>query len=206
MIRPNQRHFYLILFGSLFGLALSGSTAAQTATLKDGPPDVEVVKITWLRIEHRRDLDPYVYYQRVPPQHPDRGPNAVANIEVRPLYGEIVPWSGYVCEFTVRNIGAKIVHKLVWDYVFIDPATKKRIGYRQYKSKVKILPGTTAKLVARIGRPPIAVVDVNQIRHNGPAQMDLSSDRPRTLNQSNEETTIVRIEYKDGTVWKRHGK
>jgi hypothetical protein len=202
MIRSNQRRLNVVFFALLFGLAFSASIAAQTATLKDGPPDVEVVKIIWRRIEHRRNLDQW--HPRTPPQNPDRGPNEVANIVVRPLYSEIEPWSGYVCEFTVRNNGAKIVRKLVWDYVFIDPATKKRIGYRQYKSKVKILPGTTAKLVARVGRPPIAVVDVNQINTNSPAQTNAGSDKPGTLSQSNEETTIERIEYKDGTVWKRH--
>jgi hypothetical protein len=200
-----QEFFMKLLFVLLLGSVLSSLTMAQTAAVKHRLPDIEVLDVTWRHTPpERNNIDLQSYLGRAPLQFPDRSPNSVANLEVQPLYRstDIKKWSGWLCEFTVRNTGAKAVRKIVWHYAFTDPVTGQTVGYRQYKAKVNIKPGTTAKLVAREDRrPPIGVVDAGEIED---INQTSGADKFPARTQSNKGTTIDRIEYADGSVWKPH--
>jgi hypothetical protein len=195
-----------VLFVLLLGFILSSLTMAQTATVKNHLPDIEVLQITWRHTPpERNNIDLRSYPGGAPSQFPDRSLNSVANIEVKPLYRstDIKRWSGWLCEFTVRNTGTRIVRRIVWHYAFTDPITKKTVGYRQYKARVNIKPGATAKLVAREDRkPPIGVVDASEIED---INQTPGADKFPARTQSNTGTTIDRIEYEDGSVWRPHG-
>src|SRR5918912_1720584 len=53
----------------------------------------------------------------------------------------------YIYKARVNNTGTKAIRKLVWEYVFFDPATQKEVGRRRHESKVNIRPGKSTNLV-----------------------------------------------------------
>ena len=197
-----------IAFALFLMLILNFLVLAQTATKKDGPPDLEVLTISWRYVPPpKNNIDMREYRNNGGPlQNPDRGRNDVANIEVKPLYrsDQIKPVWGLFVDFTVRNSGSRTIRKIVWDYFVVDPANGKRVGFRQYKANVKIHPGATAKLIAKATGRPIGFVDANQPDDANDANQAPTNrqKQPTMSNQSNEEVNIQRVEYSDGTVWK----
>ena len=102
------------------------------------------------------------------------------------------PWSGYVYEITVKNNGAKRIRQLVFNYSYTDARTQVTV-VREYKSNVKIRPGTVAKLVVHTQMRPMGTIDASQAGANRP---DLSPDQ----------IVIKRLKYDDGSVWQRWAK
>lgn len=100
------------------------------------------------------------------------------------------PWVEYTYKAKVSNTGSKAIRKLVWEYVFFDPATQKEVGRRRYENKVNIRPGKTSNVIARSLTPPTGTIDANQV-----------GKKPK--DQYAEQIVIQRIEYADGTVWLR---
>ncbi|HKS26332.1 MAG TPA: hypothetical protein VJS44_00870 [Pyrinomonadaceae bacterium] len=155
---------------------LAGSAAAQVSSSASAAdaPDMTVVKISWYSVWRNPKIDPSHFYETGMPR------------EMRPR------WGCYY-EFTVRNTGSKIIRKIVFEHSFTDTATQKTVGRRQFKSKVKILPGMTATLVAFYPGGPVGTIDVNQVRQD-------SRELPP------EQMTIQKITYADGSVWERASK
>lgn len=200
----------------LLMVLLAGGVAAQTSVKEsDTAPDVEVVKIIWRRVERNPKLDETpaipnperalrmaVNSARISAAEQDRrnqtGPvSPPVLLPVPPVPDSpptVRPWSGYIYEFTVRNTGSKTIRKLAWEYSFTDAATGRKVGRRQYKSDVKILPGMTAKVVVRSSLPPIGTVNAALGDGNGGPD------------KSPEQMVINRIQYADGSIWKRTAK
>ncbi|HEX8175787.1 MAG TPA: hypothetical protein VF543_11770 [Pyrinomonadaceae bacterium] len=205
-----------ILTSMLLLLLFAIGAAAQVPSDTQNAPGVEVIQITWHRISGG---DPRLNEAPLT-QNPERaarmavnqarigeynsarmsqGGNVPAPVLLSvpgpdPVQAPVIrPWSGYVYEFTVRNTGTKTIRKIAWEYSFIDPRTNRKVGKRQYKSNVKILPGATSKLVVRSTLPPIGTVNA---RRAGPGTQD----------QSPEQMVIESIKYDDGSVWKRSSK
>lgn len=203
-----------ILKSMLLLLLFAVGAAAQVPS-DTSAPGVEVIQITWRRVERgnpRLDQAPLT-------QNPERAARMAVNqarmgeynsarmsqggnvpapvlLSVPPGVDSppmIQPWSGFIYEFTVRNTGTKTIRKLSWEYSFTDPATKRKVGKRQYKKNVKILPGMFSKLVVRSTLPPIGTVNVRQ------AGLGTQVSDP-------EQMVIESIKYDDGTVWKRSSK
>lgn len=186
-----------------------GSAGAQVSSTTSATPDVTVIEISWRRVSRNPRLD------RVAPiDNPERGlrtavnnarineansaresgtgsaaPPALLDVPSIPYSPPIVrPWSGFIYEFTIKNTGSKIIRKLVWEYSFTDPATQRKIGRREFKSNVKILPGATAKLVTRSSLPPVGTIDAARASKNSQDQLP-------------EQMVVQRITYADGSVW-----
>jgi hypothetical protein len=192
----------------------AGSLAAQDASKPMGAPDVEVVQVSWRRVDRNPKLDDATLAP-----NPERALRMEVNaarinsansarmnqpgpvpppvlLSVPPLPDSpptVRPWSGYIYEFKVRNTGTKTIRRVAWEYSFSDPITKRKVGRRNYKSKVKILPGMTANLVVRSSLPPIGTIDAKRA---GLGQQDQSPDQ----------MIIQKIEYTDGSVWQRGSK
>jgi len=204
-----------ILKLSLLMILVAGSAAAQATSATSGAPDVAVVEISWRRVER---INPRLTDTRVSasPDYAARmavntarinenqsvrdgggnpAPPVLLSVPSIPDSPPVMmrPWSGFVYEFTVKNTGAKTIKQMAFEYSFTDPSTQQKVGLRQYKSKVKIRPGTTAKIVVRSNRPPIGTIDATQTGRN-PHQ------------QSPDQMVIQSIKYADGSVWKRDSK
>lgn len=198
----------------LMMVLLTASAAAQDSLSLSGAPDVAVVKINWRRveppnprlIESRHGSDPTdglkraVNTSRINEVNSSRQsggdapPPRLLSVSSSPDPTPTVrAWSGYLYEFTVRNTGAKVVRHMVFEHSFVDPGTQRTVRRRQYKSKVKIEPGATAKIVVRSSLPPIGVINARQA---GQTSQDLST----------EQMVIQRIKYADGSVWERETK
>lgn len=203
-----------ILQSALLLILLAGGATAQvTSAGAEKTPDVEVLQITWRRVDYNPMLNdrPITTSERA-------GVAAVNSVRMqqarqdsmnnpgRPITPVLIgipaapeplpvvrPWTGFIYEFKVRNTGTKTIRKVEWEYSFSDPATRKKVGRRSYKSKVKILPGATANLTVRSSLPPIGTINAKQA----------ASGR---LDQSPEQMVIQKIEYADGSVWKRSSK
>lgn len=188
--------------------ATQASTAAAQVSASKDAPDLIVIKTSWRRVE---PINPglngaSVYnpenaarmavntarineFNSARERGADVPPPKLLSVPSTPdLPPAVRPWSGYRYEFTVKNTGAKLIRQVVFEHSFLDPRTQKKVGLRQYKSKVKIRPGLTAKLVVYSSRRPIGTIDATQT-----GQPD----------QSKEEVVIQRIKYADGSVWER---
>jgi len=100
------------------------------------------------------------------------------------------PTVEYIYKAKVSNTGSKAVRRLVWEYVFFDPATQKEVGRRRHENRVNIRPGKTANLTGRSISPPTGAIDAKQ-----------AGKKPK--DQYSEQVVIVRVEYADGSVWLR---
>jgi hypothetical protein len=96
----------------------------------------------------------------------------------------------YVYRAKISNTGTKAIRKLVWEYVFFDPSTQREVGRRRNESKVNISPGKTSNVVVRSASPPAGTVNVAQTGK-------------KSQEQYSEQVVIQRIEYADGSVWRR---
>ena len=193
-------------------ILLAGSAAAQVSTTTSHAPDLTVLKTSWRRVEPSRFLLTEAPSSTSVDNRARMAVNAARTNEAnsRRQMGESVPpprllsipstsdfqpppvrpWSGFLYEFTVKNTGAKVIRQVVLEYSFTDPSTQKTVGRRQFKSKVKIRPGVTAKLVVRSSRRPLGTIDATR---GGETQLD----------PSREQVVIQKIKYADGSVWER---
>ena len=193
-------------------ILLTGSAAAQVSTTNSIPPDLTVLKTSWRRVESGNP----VLNQPLSSVSIDSGARRAVNgsrtaeANDRRARGEDVgaprlvsvpstsdfgpppvrPWAGFVYEFTVKNTGAKVIRRVIFEYSFTDPSTQKTVGRRQYRSHVKIRPGVTANLVVRSAERPIGTIDATAA---GLSQLD----------RSGEQVVIQKIVYADGSVWQR---
>lgn len=194
-------------------ILLTGSAAAQSPSTGPDPSGVTVLNINWRRVDPvnpklndriftnvdsgaRRAVNTARINQANSARENGLNPpppallSQPASPDSPPVFR---PWSGYICEVTVKNNGAKTIRQLVFDYSFTDPRTQRTVGRRQFKSKVKIHPGTTAKVAVRTSSRPVGTVAATSAGPNSPAQ-------------SPDQIVIQKIKYADGSVWQRSAK
>lgn len=106
---------------------------------------------------------------------------------IKSVGGDIVL---YVYRVKFNNGGAKAIQALEWEYVFLDPATQAEAGRHSYSHKVKLRPGKTTELFGVSDSPPTRVVDASK------------PDKPEPGRYA-ERVRVTRIEYEDGTFWRR---
>jgi hypothetical protein len=180
-------------------------TAQQTATKSD-PTDLTVVNHSWHRdyagtqadsnplqpnedlmqqtraekaVIRQRDYDPPSSVERAMPVP---GPRPLPNSRIR---REV-----YVYKLTLKNDGTKRIKFVDWEFQFLHPETNEVLGSRRITSKVKLAPGKTEKIEARLLQQPTHVVSAGQLKNK---------DR----DQFKEQVIIHRIVYSDGSVWER---
>ncbi|MDT7602557.1 MAG: hypothetical protein QOF61_554 [Acidobacteriota bacterium] len=96
----------------------------------------------------------------------------------------------FMYKVSLRNDGAKAIRSVDWDYVFFDKGTTHEIGRRQFTSDEKIAPGKSKELTIVARQPPTETVSVQALNEKERDALDAHIE-------------IVRIEFADGSVWKR---
>jgi hypothetical protein len=89
----------------------------------------------------------------------------------------------YTAKAVLKNVGTKSIKEVSWDYVFTDPESGKEIRRFKIQSKQQIMPNESAALTKEIGIDP--------------------KEDTRTLNSGKQSVEVMRIEYTDGSVWRR---
>lgn len=100
------------------------------------------------------------------------------------------PTVEYIYQAKIKNTGTKAIRRVVWEYVFLDPATQREVGRRRHESRVTIRPGKTESLMVRTSSPPTGTIDA---RKAGKKERELYTEK----------VLIQRIEYADGSFWSR---
>ena len=192
--------FLTLLFATL-------AAAQQTAGASD-PTDLVVLDHSWHKdfAGRRRDTNPlqpnedHIRQTRAEKQFIRQRddyslPNQTTEGRMpqpatRPVTSETKPVDIYVYQFKVKNTGAKRIKAVEWEYQFLHPETQEVMGSRRITSKVKLSPGKTDEIEARLIQKPSTVVSADQL------------DK-KLQDQFTERLVIHRIEYADGSVWQR---
>jgi hypothetical protein len=89
---------------------------------------------------------------------------------------------------SMKNLSAKAIKEIDWDYIFVDAATGEELDRRQFTSVQNIGPGKQKELTFTLPTPPTRRVSVYAL------------DKKERLGLA-EKVIIVRITYADGSVW-----
>ena len=89
----------------------------------------------------------------------------------------------YTAKSVLKNTGAKTIKAISWDYVFANTEGGKEIKRFKIQSKQQILPNESQTLVKDIFIAP--------------------DEDTRPLSSARQIIEVVRIEYTDGSVWRR---
>ena len=191
----------------LTALLLAMPVAAQEVADPAAPSDVIILEKQWREelIDPNRETNPLKPNEDLIKQTREQKAfikardNALPNQTTEPR----MPASGskpvtpgwqmlrtYTYKATVKNVGAKAIKLLDWEYQFLDPNTQEVREQRKITSRLNLYPGKTKVLTRRLTRKPTSVVDADQL------------DR-KFRDQFTERVVITRIVYADGTVWQR---
>ena len=89
---------------------------------------------------------------------------------------------------SVKNVSAKAITEIDWDYVFFDSATGDELDRRQFTSVHNIGPGKQKELVFQLPTPPTRRISVHALDKKERSGID-------------ERVVIVRVKYADGSEW-----
>ena len=89
---------------------------------------------------------------------------------------------------SVKNVSAKAITEIDWDYVFVDAVTGTELDRRQFTSVQNIGPGKQKELVFQLPTPPTKRISVHSLDKKERSGID-------------ERVLIVRVKYADGTEW-----
>jgi hypothetical protein len=180
-------------------------TAQQTATKTD-PTDLTVVDHSWHRdyagtqadsnpLQPNEDLIRQTRAEKKVIRQRDNDPPSTVERPMpvpgpRPLPDGRIRRDVYVYKLTLKNNGTKRIKFVDWEFQFLHPETQEVLGSRRITSKVKLAPGKTEKIEARLLQQPTHIVAADQLG---------KKDR----DQFKEAVIIHRIVYSDGSVWER---
>lgn len=100
------------------------------------------------------------------------------------------PVDGFAYKVKVQNPSTKVADIVFWEYQFVDPSNPAMPARRQFLCAVKIEPGKVKEIQAFSLSGPGEVVSVAGL-----------ADTSGKLFQ--EKAVINRVEYVDGTIWRR---
>jgi hypothetical protein len=194
---------------------LAGVAAAQTSSVQRDAPDVVVIKSRVHKQVYAgqfaqadalfRTLDAPAASQRAVSaalydnaardraNQPQRPIPILAGVPVSSTGSDGRPWINYIYEAKVNNTGTKIIRKIVWEYILVDPYTKREVGNHRFTSMVRLRPGKTTQLVGRTLFPPATIVSGKTANKTQPGKYD-------------ERIVIHLIAYNDKSVWTRDSK
>ncbi len=191
----------------LFIIALTGLAPAQTPAVAVDSSDLQVLAKKW------KDGYTYRYYvgENSPSERSSWGRRRVINNTGRGRRGELIDsirtntgfpapgfsdmsWvRGYFYEATIKNVGAKKIKAVHWEYVFADPHNEGVVTRHRFYSRSKISPGKEKTLVEFSRTPPTNIINAKALEDN--------PEHPYT-----EQLVIQLIEYADGSIWERASK
>lgn len=174
-------------------------------------PDVLVVKFNWNRIRLNGDLihsaldpgPPMNEPIRIKPPEPknesqeiknkrdmnERRAEMKATVDAAKTTKRDDP-DKYLLQLEVRNVGTNVIKTIVWEYQPTARATERmEYALHQYVCNVKAKPNESKKFELLSPSNPMKVVEA-----------DAETGKPKTG-----KVVINRIDYADGTTWKRKG-
>lgn len=76
----------------------------------------------------------------------------------------------FVYQVKIRNAGKKQIVALDWDYLFIEPETKKIIAHHSFNTQTRIQPHKSKTLSEISTLPPTNIIDVRMLNKNPASQ------------------------------------
>jgi len=98
------------------------------------------------------------------------------------------PRDGYRYKVQIHNVGAKIIKLVDWDYIFLDPNTRKEVARHQFTSNETIKTGQLKEVSVFYLAPPVKIITAEMLDKKNPPSFD-------------ERVVLIRIQYSDGSVW-----
>jgi len=185
---------------SLVCLIAASSSLAQESADSPGAK-IEILKLKWEKeIQLPRNFDPSVIPSNGAFADPARSaganpaptpalPATQSNPYVNfPAMPSRLPVS-YMYSAKVRNLSAKTVKGIAWDYLFLDPNNNRVLGKHQFLSYEKILPSKSVTFHGRLRSPPVRLIlasNTGKIQH------------PKLI----EKAVIECVLYENQTVWR----
>jgi hypothetical protein len=137
------------------------------------PPDVSVLSFEWK----------YAGYDRAETvKENESSVNDDPSTAIKVTRGTVYVFK-YTAKATVKNTGTKAIKVVSWDYVFTDEKERKELKRYRLQSKQQILPGETQTLAAPVALDP--------------------KDKTRHITTGKQSVEITKLEYADGSVWKK---
>ena len=147
--------------------------AARALDGDASPPDVSVLSFEWK----------YAGYDRAETvKENESSVNDDPSTSIKVARGTVYVFK-YTAKATLKNTGTKTIKAVSWDYVFTDEKEHKELKRYRLQSKQPILPGETQTLTAGVGLDP--------------------KDKSRHIATGKQSVEITKLEYADGTVWKK---
>src|SRR5688572_10843453 len=184
----------------------------QQQVVEREDPDLVVVKFNWTKIRMNNDLihsaldpgPPMNEPVRIKPPEPKNESQEAKNrrdMNERRAEMSATVHQGqrrsrkdadqYLLQLQVKNVGASVIKSMVWEY---QPSAKAaEYELRQYVCAFKAKPNESKKFELVSEYNPVKVIEIE-------ADVDLNSGKPK-----DGKVVINRIEYADGSVWKRKG-
>jgi hypothetical protein len=150
----------------LLSCVLAVASAAQEAGEKQSPPGVEVLGFEWK----------YDGYQPVEIVRSGKSGTATS---VKRTTAYVFKYTSRV---TVKNMGARAIKSVEWEYFFDDPEGGKELKRFRFQSKQQIAPDATVALAKDALIPP--------------------DENTRYITTGKQRVRLVRVEFADGTVWR----
>ena len=189
---------------SLVLLLLTTSVIAQVKSEPSTPPDVVVLEKSCSQKTRYRewnqnpsadirtpnvDLMKEARDVKSPTGNLKDSPTGVRNVsKIQPILEHRD--TTYVYKIKAKNNGLKTIKTLYWEYQFLHPNTQTVSGSHRIESTNKLSPGKTA--VFKAERPELPVPFVSDDQFDKDFQGNFI-----------EQVVILRIDYTDGSVWRR---
>jgi hypothetical protein len=88
----------------------------------------------------------------------------------------------------IHNAGAKTIKLVDWDYIFLDPNTRKEVARHQFTSDETIKTGQIKEVNVFYLAPPVKIITAEMLDKKNAPSFD-------------ERVVLIRIQYSDGSVW-----
>ena len=164
---------------ALTWLLLAGLVVVSAARMPDGnevAPDVSILSFGWK----------YAGYER---GETVKGNESISSSDTSTAV-KMSRKTIYVFKYTARaalkNTGAKAIKTVSWDYIFTDAKEQKELKRYRIQSKQQVLPGETQTLMKDVELDP--------------------KENTRHITIGKQSVEITRIEYTDGSIWRRQEK
>lgn len=182
-------------------LLLTTSVLAQETAESVDPPHLKVLKKSWSKqvlplgpspnpLAPNEELIRQTRAEKQANRMLDHGlPKQTVQDEAPSSSRPMARVDTYVYKIMVQNTGQKTIKSFEWEYQLLNP-THQVMGQERMTSKVKIAPGKTREVKNPSTRQSTILVFASQL------------DK-KYRDQFTERVIIHRVDYTDGTVWRR---
>ena len=151
-------------------------SGAQTLDGNDAAPDVSILSFGWK----------YAGYQRAETVKGNESISSSDTSTAVKMSRKTIYVFKYTARAALKNTGAKTIKTVSWDYIFTDAKDQKELKRYRLQSKQQVLPGETQTLTRDVELDP--------------------KENTRHITIGKQSVEITRIEYTDGSNWRRQEK